>query len=127
MTPTQHAGPFTGLGTRAYNRASDSYCASETPAPIQRVAGVSKTEMLRRLVREHGSLPGLSLAVQTDLPSSSLVGALLKHDIALGRIKFEGGRYCWNDDFDRCRQEEAIADAAALLRRHGWRVKEPAR
>ncbi len=118
-----NATPFTGLGRRRYDRASDGYNAFELPL-VPRFRGQSKTEKLREALRSNARLTALQLATLADLDNSGLVGALLKHDIALGRVKFEDGGYYWNHEFDE-RVRQAIEDAIVVLRRHGYTVQAP--
>jgi hypothetical protein len=117
------ATPFTGLGRRRYDRASDQYNAFEIAVP--KFKGPTKTQRLRDLIQQHGSMRAGELADCVGLESSALVGGLLKHDIALGRVFFDGKAYRWNTEYDE-RLGESIADAIALLRRHGFRVEPPA-
>jgi hypothetical protein len=115
------ATPFTGLGRRRYDRVSDQYSVWDVPVP--KFKGPTRTQQLRDLIREHGQLNAAQLAVMAGLESSALVGGLLKHDLHLGRVKFDGVGYLWNDDYNE-RLGEAIADAIALLRRHGYVVQK---
>jgi hypothetical protein len=115
------ASPFTGLGTLAY-----SYSAVDVEVP--KFNGRTKVQMLRDLLMEHRRLTArqlVTMALEAELESTALVGGLLKNDIAHGRVKFDGVAYCWNENYDE-RLGESIADAIALLRRHGYRVEPPA-
>ena len=69
---------------------------------------------------ECGSATTLSLAVRADLTPRQVWG-LLKAPRAIGQVRFEGGRWKLVCGF----RGRDIERAAALLRRHGWRV-EPA-
>lgn len=115
------ATPFTGLGRRRYDRVSDQYSVWDVPVP--KFKGPTRTQQLRDLILEHVRLTAAQLAVMAGLESSALVGGLLKHDLHLGRIKFDGVGYLWNADYNE-RLGESIADAIALLRRHGYRVEK---
>jgi hypothetical protein len=118
--------PWSGLGRRAYNRDSDE------PPERQATRGCkghtsgqrSKAQTLRDLIRKNGRLNARQLAKMAELEATALVGALLKNDVAIGRIKFDGVAYCWHEGFDETLQR-ALTDAVALLRRHGYRVEKP--
>lgn len=101
--------PFTGLGARPERPA-----AAETPT-------LSRTERLRLALHTHGRCSARTLADKVGLENSALVGALLKHDIELGRVKYFDGAYELDPDFDMSDRAE-IAAAIALLQRHGYKV-----
>jgi hypothetical protein len=84
----------------------------------------SKTERLRAYLRDVGPATAVVLALEADLASTALVGALLKQDIQRGAVEFRASRYCWVQQFDWEVQADLKA-AARLLRRHGWRVQRP--
>lgn len=117
-------GPWAGIGRRAYNRVSDSYNTEPKPAREPRIKGESKAQTLRHLLQTHGRLTARQLATMADLEASALVGALLKNDVGLGRVKFDGVAYCWHDQFDE-KLRASIAEAITLLRRHGYKVEKP--
>lgn len=85
----------------------------------------TKTERMRRYLREHGPANSHTLAMEADLSSSGLVGALLKNDLHKGSIFKRGDRYVWNPEWDQKVQAE-IREAKALLRRHGYEVRRSA-
>lgn len=93
--------------------------ASATPQPEK---GVSKTERMRAYLRQHGSATAATLADEGNLNTRALVGALLKGDLARGLVFRRNGRYFWNPQFDQAHQQR-LAEAAALLRRNGYRVE----
>lgn len=91
--------------------------------PDQKAApkDVSRTESIRALLRESGPLTSRQIALILNLDRESLVGALLKADLHSGRAYFQDGRYHWDGKYDEQLQRE-IADAAHLLRKHGYSV-----
>lgn len=88
-------------------------------------AGMSKTERIRRYLRECGPANSATLAMEADVPQCALVGALLKGDLQRGSVLRQGTRYAWNHQWDIQAQEE-ISQAKALLRRHGYNVTKEA-
>ena len=86
---------------------------------------MSKTERMRQYLREHGSARGITLAMEADLASVSLVSALLDGDIKKGRVTFNDGHYFWDPAFDEALHQE-IEAAKALLVRHGYEVRRKA-
>ena len=111
------ANPWTGLGAR-----------SDAP-PARRVNdedvdGMSKTGRMRETLRERGPCSASDLAEAAGLASTGLVGALLKHDMKIGRVRFSGGLYSLSEGFDEDGQAE-IEWAVSLLRRKGYEVREP--
>lgn len=101
--------PFTGLGAR-----QERDLAAE-PGPL------SRTERLRLALHTHGRCSARTLAEKVGLESGALVGALLKHDIKIGKVKYFEGAYELEPDFDMSDRAE-IATAIALLQRHGYKV-----
>lgn len=87
-------------------------------------AATSRTESIRQLLRQGGPMRAQRIATELDLPQTALVGALLKADLARGRVRLCNGIYEWNHDHDDALARELSA-AARLLRRHGYRVQEP--
>jgi hypothetical protein len=85
----------------------------------------SKTDKMRQYLREHGPANCHTLAMEGEVVSTSLVGSLLKGDLARGRIVFDPqrGLYEWNPAFDE-RLQADIDQAVALLKRHGWKVSK---
>jgi hypothetical protein len=86
---------------------------------------ISKTERMREYLRQHGPTTAMDLAMEADVPSSALVGALLKGDLARGSVYKVGNRYHWCHQFD-LELHKRLKDAAALLRAHGYMVKNGA-
>ncbi len=87
-------------------------------------ADASKTQAMRAYLKERGSATSAELAIEADLDRASLVGALLKTDIKRGGVQYRAGRYHWNEEQDQ-ELAQQLRDAAALLRKHGWRVAGP--
>jgi len=82
---------------------------------------VSKTDRLRNYLRTQGAANAFTLADEADVPQTALVGALLKGDIAKGRVIFRGDKYHWNHQFDEA-MHKRLQEAAALLRANGFTV-----
>lgn len=93
-----------------------------TPASAPRDPGASRTESIRQLLRERGSMSALAVALELELPSPSLVGALLKADLHAGRAFHRGGEYHWDHTYDEQLARE-IAEAIHLLKKHGYSVE----
>lgn len=87
----------------------------------ERITSLSKTERIRTYLREVGPANSATLAMEADVPSCALVGALLKGDLARGSVVRDGARYVWNNDWDS-KAAEQIRQAKALLKRHGYTV-----
>lgn len=84
----------------------------------------TNTDRIRNYLRHHGSANAATLADEADVPKTALVGALLKGDIAKGRIFRCGDRYYWNTQYDEQLQAQLNA-AAELLKRNGYKVIKP--
>jgi hypothetical protein len=112
--------PFAMLAEISIRRAM----REAPPVPQEIPAGMTHTEAIRDLLRKSGPKNALAIAVILDLPDSGRVAALLKGDLRKGSVQLVGGRYQINDDYDAQLARE-LSQAAALLRRHGWGVKEP--
>lgn len=67
---------------------------------LVRDRAITKTERMRQYLREHGPATSATLAMEADVPTCALVGALLKGDLARGSVAREGGRYAWNPEWD---------------------------
>lgn len=93
----------------------------QIPCTDERVTSLSKTERIRRYLRDVGPANSATLAMEADVPSCALVGALLKGDIARGSVVRDGARYVWNGDWDQHATKQ-IRQAKALLKRHGYIV-----
>jgi predicted ArsR family transcriptional regulator len=87
---------------------------------------MSRTQAMRMHLIEHGSATAHTLCVLIDLDSDSgRVGALLKNDIAKGRIYHRGNRYHWCSVKEQALAAD-IERAVKLLKRNGYTVtKEP--
>lgn len=118
MTTLQ--SPFGILAQIAIRHAN----RTRPPTPGQCPAGMTRTEAIRDLLRTTGPRNALAIAIELDLPDSGRVAALLKDDLRKGAVRLVHGRYEINSDFDAQILRE-LNQAAALLRRHGWSVKEP--
>ncbi len=91
--------------------------------PVQRPGrAASKTSAIRDLLREQGPLTSQVIAVELGLDRPALVGALLKHDLAIGRIVRRGDCYALSDSWEESYHQE-VADAIKLLRRQGYLVQ----
>lgn len=88
-----------------------------------RCVSVSRTERIRQIVKEQGPISALAIACELDEDTidSGRVAALLAADIRKGRIERVAAGYRLVDDYDT-RLAAELQEAAALLRRHGWRV-----
>ena len=118
MTP--HT-PFTAMAKALAKR----YPAAPAPATTCSAPGQTLTARIRELVRQHGPLSSLSIAATLEIDGSSgLVYALLKNDLQKGQVEFSDGKFYWNHDYD-AGLAKRISQAAALLKRHGYRVKAP--
>lgn len=84
----------------------------------------SKTERMRTYLRTHGAANAATLAHEADVPRTALVSALLKADIARGRIVRRGDKYHWNHQFD-AEHHRRLDEAATLLRANGFTVIKP--
>jgi hypothetical protein len=91
-------------------------------APRRAPAAASRTERIRDLLREFGSMTALRIALELHLERPALVGALLKADLYAGRAFYRDGRYHWNFDHDE-QQARDIAAAIRLLRKNGYSVE----
>ena len=81
--------------------------------------GTTKTELMRRYLRQHGWANSHTLAIEADVPQVALVGALLKGDLLRGSVIRQGNGYAWNTHYD-AQTAVQIQQAKALLRRHGY-------
>lgn len=84
----------------------------------------TKTDRLRNYLRHHGAANASTLADEADVPQTALVGALLKGDIAKGRVFRRGDKYHWNRQFDE-ELHKRVQEAAELLKRNGYKVIKP--
>ena len=117
---TALSNPFAMLAQIASRRIE----RERPPMPQAIPEGMTRTEAIRDLLRTSGPHNALAIAVILELPDSGRVAALLKEDLRKGAVRLVDGRYEINDLFD-ARQRRELTQAAALLRRHGWKVKEP--
>ena len=120
MTTT--ASPWAGL--ERYSQHHLQMAQEEALGP-----NGSKTAQIRRLLQVRGPMTAaqLLLADEIDWPASTdsgRVGALLKWDIAQGRIVRDGNTYRLADDYDPS-IDPKIGAAIILLRRAGYTVEEP--
>jgi predicted HD phosphohydrolase len=108
------ASPFTGLGARL----------QDAGVPQQPVEG-STTARLRAALRDEGPLSAAALQARGGLASTALVGALLKHDIGAGRVRFRDSCYELVPDEEQQAAGGEVLQAIALLERHGYTVRKP--
>lgn len=99
----------------------------EGATPIEK--GLSRTERIRRLLKAATrpvSAAEIAFDMGEEFPNfgSHLVWLLLKYDLQKGRVFLRDGKYLWNHEFDAA-EAQAIRSAVQLLRKHGFRVKEP--
>jgi hypothetical protein len=102
--------------------ASPAVAAPSTHGP----GGGTKTQTMRRYLQCHGPANSVTLALEAELENTGLVSALLKGDIERGSVYRHGDKWAWNDEWSAAR-EQALRDAAALLRHAGYVVKPPPR
>lgn len=118
------ANPFLQMASTLANQARKAWpcvaIAEERQQPQ-----TTRTDQIRRLLRTNGPLTAQNIAVQLDLERVSLVGALLKADLQVGRVRRIGPLYDWNHGHDEAQARE-LAAAARLLRRHGFTVRRSA-
>lgn len=106
----------------------DALLQRQTPAaPFTRdgeppVASTSKTGQIRALLKA-GPLSAAAICMEVDVRSTGLVWALLKHDIAMGRVDVEDGIYSLSCEHEQQLQQR-IREARALLRFNGYRVEK---
>lgn len=84
---------------------------------------VSKAGQIRELLRRNGPMSAGSICMDVDIMNSGLVSAVLKHDMALGRVRLVGHLYSLDPSFDDAQQRE-ISQAVRLLKRAGYRVEK---
>ncbi len=93
-----------------------------------RQPGKTTTARIRQLLQNHGPMTAREIGEAVDLPAVALVGALLKNDLATGRVIREGSapiRYAWNYELDDAAVQQ-LAVALRLVRRAGYHVtKKP--
>lgn len=111
--------PFTAMARSLAKR----YPAASMPVPKCSAPGQTLTASIRELIRQHGPLSSLSIATTLEIDGArGLVYALLKNDLQKGQIEFSDGKFYWNHAYDEGLAKR-IKQAAALLRRHGYRIK----
>ena len=115
-----------------FQQMASALTASRMAAwPVDRAveAGLTRTERIRRLLKS-ASRPVTAAEIAFDMGDefpnfgSHLVWLLLKYDIQKGRVVFNEGKYSWNHDYDTA-EAAAIREAVLLLKKHGFKVKEP--
>lgn len=82
----------------------------------------SKAGQVRDLLRA-GPMSAAAICMDVDIRSTSLVGAVLKHDIAMGRVRFVNGMYELVSEFEQDLQRR-VREAKALLLAQGYRVEK---
>lgn len=83
----------------------------------------SKAGQVRNLLRT-GPMSAAAICMEVDIRSASLVGPVLKHDLAMGRVRFINGLYELASDFEQDLQQR-IKEATALLVAQGYQVMKP--
>lgn len=106
------ASPFNGLGSRSPWQVAEE--VEEAPE------GDSKTARMRAKLRRDGPCTAAVLAAHVRLSTTGLVAGLLKWDIERGRVRFHRGVYEISEQ--EVEQHEALQEAIALVRRHGYKV-----
>lgn len=94
--------------------------APKSPRPAASTSTGTKVGALLSHLRLHGASSTLSLCHVVDL-ESRLVWGLLKGPRDRGQVRCDDGVWSLCQDYDEAINAELSA-AAALLRRHGWRV-----
>lgn len=87
--------------------------------------GETKTARMLAYLKAHGSASAHELADEADIDRACQVSAVLKTHIRRGQVELVRGRYRLNEQYEAGLQQE-LAQAAALLRRHGYRVEAAA-
>lgn len=83
------------------------------------------TDRIRHVIKREGVATAGWIATECGLQGGAAkVHALLSRDIERGRILFADGMFEWNEAWDQ-EQAKRLAEAAQLLRRHGYTVTEP--
>lgn len=67
------------------------------PQAPERPESGSKAGRMRQELQRNGPASSRRLADVAQLPTAGQVGALLKHDMRLGRVRFFNGMYEWNE------------------------------
>lgn len=109
--------PWDALLLRQTRAAEFDRC-QETPAALT----TSKAGQVRRLLRS-GPMSAAAICMEVEIRSTSLVGPVLKHDLAMGRVRFVNGLYELASDFEQELQQR-IRQAKALLESNGYSVEE---
>lgn len=113
--------PFTSMAKALTRR----YPAAPAHAATCNTNSQTLTARIRDLIRQHGPLSSHSIAATLEMDGASgLVYALLKNDLQKGQVEFSDGKFYWNQAYDEGLAKR-IKQAAALLRRHGYRVGAP--
>lgn len=84
--------------------------------------GTSKTAQIRALLRI-GPMNAAAICMEVDIRSTGLVWALLKHDMAMGRVRCVNGMYEMCSEFEQDLQRR-IREAKALLLAQGYTVEK---
>lgn len=121
---TPVASPWDALLTNSIRMKLPASVRSDAIEAFDGVPNGSKAGQVRALLAQCGPLNAASICMVVDIESTSLVGPVMKWDMKLGRVLLEDGKYFLNPRFV---EEEAAQVRAAvnLLRKHGYRVKEP--
>lgn len=114
MTPT----PWDALLQRKSQPESFDRCQEASVALT-----TSKAGQIRALLRT-GPMSAAAICMEVDIRSTGLVWAVLKHDLAMGRVRFVNGRYELASEFEQDLQQR-IRQATALLLSQGYQVVKP--
>ena len=124
MAPSERWDPTGGPLAYMVLALGGNPVARPEPAELE---GLNRTDRMRRLLAT-GPAGARELAACAGV-TSAMVGALLKADLRIGRVVrtvLRDGRvgYQLSQEYD-AQAREAIVDAIALLKRHGFKVIRP--
>src|SRR3990167_106806 len=111
------ASPLDAL-LRTPRKARFDRCQEAAPTLKTSLAG-----QVRNLLRRDGPSSAASICMEVDIPSTSLVSAVLKHDLARGCVKLINGLYELDSGWDEELQQK-ISQAKTLLERNGYSVEK---
>lgn len=112
-----NATPWDAL-LRTTRKAIFNRCNEAEPALKTSLAG-----QVRNLLQQNGRMSAASICMDVNIPTTSLVGAVLKHDLAIGRVTCVNGLYELESGYDEELQQK-INQAKTLLQRNGYSVEK---